>query len=148
MFLLKISNPKVLTKMRPPWNCAMVASARQQFPTSSKSSLIPLEFTVMTLIVSDSLGININVVCNSIGIQNKTLQVACIHSPEQQKLGYSLSTQLLYIAMSLIITSLIEYIYTNGGATRCRKEWLAIYCFFLLFFSKNEWTQENKIIPH
>lgn len=129
--------------MRPPWNCAMVASARQQFPTSGKSSLIPLEFTVMTLIVSDSLGININVVCNSPGIQNKTLQVACIHSPEQQKLGYSLSTQLLYIDTSLIITSLIEYIYTNGGATGEQG-----MISNLLFFSKNEWTQENKIIPH
>ena len=83
MFLLKICNPKVLTKTWPPWNCTMAVSARQQLPTSSKSPLIPLEFIVMTLIMSNSLGININVLCNATGIQNKTPQVACIYPPEQ-----------------------------------------------------------------
>lgn len=61
----------------------MELSAWQQSPTSSKSSLIPLEFIVMTLIMWNSLGININVVCDSMGIQNKTPQVACIHCPER-----------------------------------------------------------------
>lgn len=48
----------------------------------------------MTLIMSNALGININTVCNSTGVQNKSSQIPCEHSPIQRKLDQSLRIQL------------------------------------------------------
>lgn len=52
--------------MGPPWSFSMPGPLGfQRFATSSKSLLIPLAFVVMTLIVMNSFGINMDVIYNS-----------------------------------------------------------------------------------
>lgn len=108
MFLLSISNPKVPTKRGHPGIVQRQTLQSHSFLVCKKSSLILLEGIVMTLIMSNALGININTVCNSTGVQNKSSQIPCEHSPIQRKSGQSLRTQLSWRNV-LIWKELIEH---------------------------------------
>lgn len=85
----------------------------------------------MTLIMLNSLGININVVCDSMGIQNKTPQISHIYSPEQQKqMDCGPGIQLLWINKLLIITPPTEYnSFISKYVPHVNKKWFVIHWF-------------------